>query len=229
MSLSNMERHQRKTSMSPPAGFPSHGMELSHIPSSSQNNPFRSKHDTATTSHQQKSQHRHRSSRHRRARSQLDVIDRLDAASGGQYYHHEGPFDAASRERNTSSTRGPIFALKASNAEALRATPRDRILDSLLLHRPLDGVASIPPGGVDSDGRVFRYEEGTNMMVEDRGNFRRWPGMKFTDEDLKKDPYFQRVELDRQRREQRRLDASSGHHGGRKRKGFVNRLRNLSI
>ena len=120
--------------------------------------------------------HSHRPRRHRHShRVKPDSIDKLDNLYGG-IYHHEGPFDAASRERNRSSKYSPIDALKNSNEEALKATPRERIIDSLTKHRPLDGVAYYPPGTADWTGHTYDYEEGNNMMTEDRGNFRRWPG-----------------------------------------------------
>lgn len=70
-----------------------------------------------------------------------------------------------------------MHALKVSNEEALKATPRDKIMDSLRGNRPLDGVAYFPPGTPGVNGEVLDYEEGNNMMVEDRGNFKRIPGM----------------------------------------------------
>jgi hypothetical protein len=112
----------------------------------------------------------------RSTRVQPDIIDRLDNIDGF-HYHHEGPFDPVCRERNTSAKKSPIDALRTSNEEALRATPRDKILDSILGHRPLDGVAFYPPGTTDRFGQTYDYEEGYNMMTEDRGNFKRWPGV----------------------------------------------------
>lgn len=61
--------------------------------------------------------------------------------------------------------------------EALKATPPGKIADCIWHSRPLDGVAYYPPGSTDPDGNTYDYEEGWNMMTEDRGDFRRWPGM----------------------------------------------------
>lgn len=117
-----------------------------------------------------------------------DIIDRLDSASFYQY-HHEGPYDAVYPERNIDSKASPIEAVKRTNAEALKATPEDKIKDCINSHRPLDGVAFYPPGTIDREGQMYNYEEGTNMM-NDYGNFMRCPGMKFTDEDFKNDPFY---------------------------------------
>ena len=74
-----------------------------------------------------------------------DVIDVLDNIGPGAY-HHEGPYDATLLARNTKPTFSPVEAVRSSNEEALKATPRERIQDSIERHRPLDGVAMIPPG-----------------------------------------------------------------------------------
>lgn len=110
-----------------------------------------------------------------------DRIDRLDVIG----YHHEGPYDAALLARNTSYESSPLAAVEKSNAEALKATPRENIVDSIERHRPLDGVAAIPPGGTDRFGRKYTYEEGDNMMIVDGGNYRRWPGVDYLPEDYK--------------------------------------------
>lgn len=103
-----------------------------------------------------------------------DTIDSLDTIGGS--YHHEGPFDATLLARNTSNTISPIQAVRASNMEALKATPVEKIKDSVEKHRPLDGVAAVPPGMPDQSGRVYNYEEGADIMIED-GNYKRWPGV----------------------------------------------------
>ncbi|KAL8852887.1 MAG: hypothetical protein Q9221_002263 [Calogaya cf. arnoldii] len=112
-----------------------------------------------------------------------DSIDQLDIAGGP--YHHEGPFDAASLARNRSYKNSPVEALARTNAEALRATPEEKIVDAVKRHRPLDCVAVVPPGQVDREGRVYKYEEGTDLMIEDGGDYKRWPGVKYLPEDLK--------------------------------------------
>jgi len=103
-----------------------------------------------------------------------DTIDSLDTIGGS--YHHGGPFDATLLARNTSNISSPVQAVRASNMEALRATPVERIKDSVERHRPLDGVATVPPGMPDQSGRVYKYEEGADLMIED-GNYKRWPGV----------------------------------------------------
>lgn len=108
-----------------------------------------------------------------------DSIDRLDPTS--QFaYHHEGPYDAALLARNTSYESSPVAALADSNREALKATPAENIKEALERHKPLDGVAVVPPGERDRLGRVYNYEEGTDMMREgnpEGGAYKQWPGV----------------------------------------------------
>ncbi|KAJ5348043.1 uncharacterized protein N7506_001296 [Penicillium brevicompactum] len=132
----------------------------------------------------------HRSSRHSQL-VQPDIIDQLDNVTAFSY-HHEGPYDAARPERNRISQYSPLEAVRESNAEALRATPQHKIADALNSHRPLDGVAFYPPGTTDRNGQEYSYEEGSNMMNDFSGNFMRLPGTKFTDEDFKNDPFYNR-------------------------------------
>jgi hypothetical protein len=108
-----------------------------------------------------------------------DLIDRLDPTPNKLPYHHEGPYDAALLARNTSYKSSPIAALEDSNREALKATPAEKIKDALEKHKPLDGVAVVPPGERDQLGRVYNYEEGTDMMREgnpEGGAYKRWDG-----------------------------------------------------
>ncbi|KAJ6129605.1 hypothetical protein N7512_002385 [Penicillium capsulatum] len=119
-----------------------------------------------------------------------DIIDELDNVTPYSY-HHEGPYDAVYPERNCISKHSPVEAVKDSNEAALRATPRHKIVDSLNSHRPLDGTAFYPPGVTDREGHTYDYEEGSNFMNE-YGNFMRLPGQKFTDEDFKNDPFYNR-------------------------------------
>ena len=104
-----------------------------------------------------------------------DTIDSLDTASGS--YHHGGPYDATLLARNTSHISSPVDAVSATTAEALKATPREKIVDSIEKHRPLDGVAMVPPGMRDRNGHNYNYQEGTDMMIENGGNYKRWPGV----------------------------------------------------
>lgn len=106
-----------------------------------------------------------------------DTVDRLDEAAPGGRYHHEGPYDAALLARNTSFNSSPIAAVRGTNAEALRATPKENVIDAIEKHRPLDGTAIIPPGGQDKLGRRYDYHEGENLMIELGGNYKRWPGV----------------------------------------------------
>ncbi|KAF2806797.1 uncharacterized protein BDZ99DRAFT_465584 [Mytilinidion resinicola] len=112
-----------------------------------------------------------------------DSIDRLDMTTSA--YHHEGPYDAALLARNTSFKSSPVAAISHTNEEALKATPRENIIDAISRHRPLEGVADLPPGVPDRFGRVLNYEEGADLQREPGGDYRRWPGVTYLDGDLK--------------------------------------------
>lgn len=103
-----------------------------------------------------------------------DSIDSLDTVGGK--YHHDGPFDATLLARNISLVNSPVEAVSSSTEETLKATPREKIKDSIERHRPLDGVAVVPPGTADISGRTYNYEEGADLMIDD-GNYKRWPGV----------------------------------------------------
>ncbi|KAF2797879.1 hypothetical protein K505DRAFT_322258 [Melanomma pulvis-pyrius CBS 109.77] len=112
-----------------------------------------------------------------------DTIDRLDKSTYS--YHHEGPYDAANLARNMSWKHSPVAAVRDSNEEALRATPRENIIDAVTKHRPLEGTAVIPPGVEDKFGRVLDYEEGADLMREPGADYKRWPGQTYLPGDLK--------------------------------------------
>jgi hypothetical protein len=109
-----------------------------------------------------------------------DLIDSLDQSVVGGAYHHGGPYDATLLSRNTSSQISPVAAVKETNAEALRATPKEHVRDALDKHMPLQGTAVIPPGSYDLSGQEMDYEEGADLMREENaegGAYKRWPGM----------------------------------------------------
>ncbi|KAF2146790.1 uncharacterized protein K452DRAFT_315009 [Aplosporella prunicola CBS 121167] len=112
-----------------------------------------------------------------------DTIDRLDQIGGK--YHHEGPYDATLLARNTDIKTSPIAAVAESNAEALRATPRENIMDALEKHYPIEGTAAVPPGTRDRFGRVYNYREGEDMMIADGGNYKRWDDVEYRPNDIK--------------------------------------------
>ncbi|KAJ5454013.1 uncharacterized protein N7458_004969 [Penicillium daleae] len=114
-------------------------------------------------------QRRHSHQRYSR-NSQLvnpDIIDELDDVTSYSY-HHEGPYDAVCPERNRVSHHSPLEAPSPARWHGL-----------------------FPPGATDRDGQTYEYEEGSNMMDE-YGLFMRLPGQKFTDEDFKNDPFYNR-------------------------------------
>ncbi|RDA85927.1 hypothetical protein CP532_0833 [Ophiocordyceps camponoti-leonardi (nom. inval.)] len=118
-----------------------------------------------------------------------DSIDALDSSTPeGHHYHHAGPYEAALPIRNLNPRLSPLAATHASNVEALRATPRQNVLDSLRLHKPIHGVASVPSGGVDGQGNRMEYEEGADIMRDSDaagGPYKRWPGLDYHPDDLK--------------------------------------------
>jgi hypothetical protein len=52
-------------------------------------------------------------------------------------------------------------------------------MDAVERHRPLEGVATVPPGMPDKFGRVYDYEEGTDMQRDplNGGDYKRIPGV----------------------------------------------------
>ena len=105
----------------------------------------------------------------------FDSIDTLDKATSP--YHHEGPYDATLLSRNLKTFTSPVAAVRGTNEEALKAPPPEMIQDSLKKHRPLDGVAIVPPGMQDLNGRTYDYVEGTDLMRENGADYKRWPGV----------------------------------------------------
>ncbi|CZT46939.1 uncharacterized protein RSE6_07453 [Rhynchosporium secalis] len=117
-----------------------------------------------------------------------DSIDKLDKSVIGGLYHHEGPYDATLQSRNMNPKYAPVEAVKGTNEEAIRATPREYIRDSLIKHVPLQGTAVIPPGFEDFSGKRMDYEEGADLMREPDaagGAYKRWDHVKYLPEDLK--------------------------------------------
>ncbi|KAI0895908.1 hypothetical protein F4806DRAFT_75390 [Annulohypoxylon nitens] len=117
-----------------------------------------------------------------------DTIDFLDNTGFGGAYHHDGPYDATLASRNRDKRYAPVEAVKYGNSEALKATPREMIMDSLERHVPLQGTAIIPPGHRDFSGHVMDYEEGADLMREDDapgGPYKRWAHMQYHPDDLK--------------------------------------------
>lgn len=106
-----------------------------------------------------------------------DTIDSLDKTMFGLSYHHEGPYDATLLARNTSYKSSPVAATQQTNEEAIRATPKEYIKDSLTRHVPLQGTSVIPPGEEGFDGKPMIYVEGADLMREEDapgGAYKRW-------------------------------------------------------
>lgn len=108
-----------------------------------------------------------------------DPIDALDHSGPLPEipYHHEGPFDAATKARNASKKYSPLEAVKDTNLEALKATPAVFLKDSLDKHVPLQGTAVVPPGMQDFGGRTMEYQEGSDLNRDAHppgGAYRPW-------------------------------------------------------
>ena len=119
-----------------------------------------------------------RASKHRRGPSLPDTIDALDTIGGG--YHHDGPYEATLASRNVNPKYAPVNAVRDSNMEAIRATPREYVEDSLNHHVPLQGTSIIPNGSEDFSGNVMNYNEGADLMREPDapgGAYKRWDGI----------------------------------------------------
>lgn len=116
-----------------------------------------------------------------RHRQPADTIDTLDQSGIADVpYHHEGPYDATMASRNRKKRYSPLDAVKDSNEEAIKATPREYVQDSLTKHVPLQGTAIIPPGMRDMSGRVMEYEDGADLMRErdaPGGAYKRYEGI----------------------------------------------------
>lgn len=106
-----------------------------------------------------------------------DTVDSLDTTGFGGSYHHGGPYDATLASRNRDKRYAPVEAVKYGNSMALKATPREHVMDSLERHVPLQGTATIPPGERDMSGHIMDYEEGADLMRErdaPGGPYKRW-------------------------------------------------------
>ncbi|KAI0882205.1 uncharacterized protein GGS22DRAFT_170441 [Annulohypoxylon maeteangense] len=142
--------------------------------------------------------------------ARADMIDVLDDTGLGTY-HHDGPYDATLASRNRDKRYAPVEAVKYGNAEALKATPREMVMDSLQRHVPLQGTAVIPPGQRDLSGHVMDYEEGADLMREEDapgGPYKRWAHVQYHPDDLKgKGEPSYTIEEDRKR--QKRMQRNS--------------------
>ncbi|KAI2472583.1 hypothetical protein F4781DRAFT_343898 [Annulohypoxylon bovei var. microspora] len=147
-----------------------------------------------------------------------DTIDILDTTGIGGAYHHDGPYDATLASRNRDKRYAPVEAVKYGNAQALKATPRENVMDSLERHVPLQGTAIIPPGQRDLSGRVMDYEEGADLMREDDapgGPYKRWDHVKYHPDDLKgkgEPSYTIQEDRKRQKRMQRNTLCPTGDY-----------------
>ncbi|CAM1504567.1 Fc.00g021580.m01.CDS01 [Cosmosporella sp. VM-42] len=115
-----------------------------------------------------------------------DTIDALDTIGGT--YHHGGPYDATLASRNRNKMYSPVAAVHETNMEAIRATPREYLQDSLRRHMPLQGTATIPSGDPDMSGNAIHYEEGADLMREPDatgGPYKRYEHIPYHPDDLK--------------------------------------------
>ncbi|KAH7027436.1 uncharacterized protein B0I36DRAFT_364639 [Microdochium trichocladiopsis] len=146
-----------------------------------------------------------------------DQIDMLDDVGIGGAYHHDGPYDATLASRNRDKRYAPVEAVKETNMAALRATPRERIQDSLKHHVPLSGTAEVPPGMTDRFGRVLDFEEGDDLMRDSDapgGPYARYEHVPYHPEDLKGkgEPSFT-IERDRKARKHAKSKSMGSANG----------------
>ncbi|KAK9245988.1 hypothetical protein V1506DRAFT_473288 [Lipomyces tetrasporus] len=156
----------------------------------------------------------HKSSRHRQRRHSLatDPIDKLDHSFGiGFEYHHEGPFDCASRARN-SGPMAPIDALARTNALALAAVPPAKVADAVNNSLPIDGVA------VPDQSNVQYEAEDINMLDEFRDPMiaGRWPGEDFATAGTNQHESSSESNHERRKSISSILSSSSTSSGGRR-------------
>ncbi|RPB27118.1 hypothetical protein L211DRAFT_608792 [Terfezia boudieri ATCC MYA-4762] len=186
-----------------------------HHPRPSKHRPVRPTHNRSVSSNPSvsplakiKEEHKaaHRA-KHLRKAVPADTIDSLDKSFfGNGTYHHEGPYDATLASRQIPG-HSPIDAVKYTNAQALAATPRANIIDSLTRKVPLQGVGMVPPGVVGPGGQKFEYEE--EDIQRSQGGLGRWSGIEYLDADIKGkgEPSFtieeQEKALEAQRRSQK--------------------------
>lgn len=142
-----------------------------------------------------------------------DTIDSLDGSFFGDgTYHHEGPYDATLASRQVPGY-APIDAVKYTNAQALAATPRANIMDSLARKVPLQGIGMVPPGVIGPGGQIFDYEE--EDIQRSQGRLGRWPGVEYLDADIKGkgQPSFTIEEQEKALKAQRKLEKGGVYDG----------------
>jgi len=139
-----------------------------------------------------------------------DVIDRLGNVWGDNAFHHEGPFDATLASRQVPGY-SPIEAVRESTMAALKATPKANIIDSLEHHYPLQGTAIVPPGTKINENEEMPWYEQYDIETRD-GDYKRWPGMKYLDEDLKGkgEPSYTLEEFEKQQKAARKRHQTKG-------------------
>ncbi|EGD96119.1 hypothetical protein TESG_08422 [Trichophyton tonsurans CBS 112818] len=128
---------------------------------------------------------------------QPDRIDHLDNVAG--LYHHEGPYDPVTRERNAVPVRAPVQPFLLSNQETLNATSNGRDASSLPQHNPSHGDAVPPSGPRDLADRYLSYYPRTNVMVEAPAYLQRHAGFAYGDGDTLMDPYYNQDDIERRR------------------------------
>ena len=101
--------------------------------------------------------------------------------------------------------------------EALKATPREYINDSLTKHVPLQGTSIVPPGMADWNGQVMDYKEGADLMREPDaagGAYKRYDCFDYHPDDLKgKGPSYL---VEKAEKENRAKLRKQGYKSGRR-------------
>ncbi|KAK6541162.1 hypothetical protein TWF694_008533 [Orbilia ellipsospora] len=182
----------RRSSDSPPSSPVHHSHHHSHHHSNSHSGPSRAPHSHRNSMHRSNGprapakRHSRNEGRNRPNPQRVlaaDTIDSLDTSFGIFTFHHEGPYDATLSHRNRNPLKSPVQATRFGNEMALKATLPQDIENSLQFGRPLEGVAIFPPGTKVVGGEVLEYDE-YDLNRKD-GNYRRYPGVQYREEDLK--------------------------------------------
>ncbi|RMJ24090.1 Pal1 cell morphology protein [Aspergillus sp. HF37] len=141
-------------------------------------------HGCSTRNHRSGSRHRKAMPVRTSRRGDEDNIDALDDAAFS-LYHHEGPYDAATPARNKIPGQSPVLAFGDPSTDSGKYS-HEKCTNNLDGDSPRTEQVLPPPGVVDRDGRVYEYDDGSNVLYD----IMLLQGPKFTDEDFANDPFY---------------------------------------